>query len=276
MREAARYGLLVGVHAEDEQLAKERTAAVTATGRHDARAWLDSRPVEVELAAIDRAIEVAGETGCRLHIVHVSSPQGLERIARARQNDVDVSAETCPHYLLLNDRDVARAGAAGKCAPPIRDEANRVGLWKALDAAQVQTIGSDHSPAPPSMKTGDDFFAIWGGISGCQHGFPLLLSEALKRTPASERNATLVRFAALVAANVADRFRIADRKGRIQVGMDADLALLRLDDPHELSNDELLYRHRQGPYGGRRSTVRVIRTVLRGALPERGRFLGPS
>ena len=177
-----------------------------------------------------------------------------------------MSAETCPHYLLLNDRDVGRAGAAGKCAPPIRDEANRVGLWKALDAGQIQTIGSDHSPAPPSMKTGDDFFSIWGGISGCQHGFPLLISEALRRGPA-ERSATLIQFARLLAANVADRFRVADRKGRIQIGLDADLALLRVDDPHELSNDELLYRHRQGPYGGRACNVRVVRTLLTGRPP---------
>src|SRR5581483_7480486 len=110
MKRAAKLGLLVAVHAEDEALAAKFTAVARAKGRGDAAAWLASRPVEVELAAIRTALELAGETGCALHVVHVSSPEGLALIAEARERRVDVSAETCPHYLLLNDRDVARIG----------------------------------------------------------------------------------------------------------------------------------------------------------------------
>jgi allantoinase len=282
MKRAAALGLLVAVHAEDDALARKLTEAERARGGTDARSFLASRPVEVELAAIRTATDLAGETGCRLHIVHVSSPEGITLVAEARRRGVDVTAETCPHYLLLTDEDVVRLGAPAKCFPPFRSEARRQKLWEAAENGGVDTIGSDHSPAPPALKTSQDFFEIWGGISGCQHGFPALLSEALARRPAEE---ALPRLAALLAANVADRFGLAPRKGRLTEGADADFALLDLQDAHVLSNEELFYRHRQGPYHGRSCSVRVVRTVLRGRTiyaqgriasgPPSGHFLQP-
>ena len=141
MKRAAKLGLLVAVHAEDDALAAKFTAEQQAKGRHDAKAWLASRPVEVELAAIRQAIEFAGDTGCALHIVHVSSPEGVALITEARAQRVDVTAETCSHYLLLNDKDVAMLGAPAKCAPPIRDEKRRLALWQELRAGNIQTVG---------------------------------------------------------------------------------------------------------------------------------------
>jgi allantoinase len=137
----------------------------------------------------------------------------------------------------------------------------RVGLWGALERGDIDTIGSDHSPAPPGMKRSDDFFEIWGGISGCQHGFELLISEALKRRPAE---VVLPQLSTLFSANVAHRFRIGRQKGAIAVGLDADMTILRLHSPHVLSNKDLLYRHTQGPYDGRASNVRIARTIVRG------------
>jgi allantoinase len=262
MRRAAELGLLVAVHAEDDALARQYADAARARGAADARAWLATRPVAVELAAIRVALELAGETGCALHIVHVSSPEGVDLVTAAKGRGVDVTAETCPHYLLLNAEDVVRQGAPAKCAPPLRTEAQRGALWDRVAAGAIDTIGSDHSPAPPALKTSADFFEIWGGISGCQHGFPLLLSEALARWPAAE---ALPRLAALLAANVARRFRLGPAAGLLAEGAEANLALLDLRGGHRLSNDELLYRHRQGPYAGRSCSVRVARTLLRGS-----------
>lgn len=260
MKKAAQLGMLVAVHAEDDTLARHRTAEQHARGS-DVRTWLKSRPVELELAAIRTASDIAGETGCALHIVHVSSPEGVALAREARAKGVDVTVETCPHYLLLEDEDVVRLGAPAKCFPPLRARSLRLGLWDALESGLIDTVGSDHSPAPPGMKRSDDFFEIWGGISGCQHGFGLLLSEAIARRPAA---AALSQFSGLLSANVARRFRIARKKGRIAVGHDADITLLNLADPHVLSNKELLYRHVQGPYDGRPSTVSVVRTIVRG------------
>lgn len=279
MAEAAGLGLLVAVHAEDEAQARRLTDAAKARGATDVRSWLATRPVAVELAAIRLALELAGETGCALHIVHVSSPEGIDLVTEAKKKGVNVTAETCPHYLLLNDDDVVRRRAPAKCAPPLRSEEARKGLWQRVAAGAVDTIGSDHSPAPPAMKTAEDFFAVWGGISGIQHGFPLLLSDALSGVLGGRALPVL---AALLAANVAKRFRLAG-KGRVAADHDADLALLDLAAVHELRNEDLLYRHRQGPYAGRRCRVKVRRTFVRGhevwdgtgpvATAPRGRFV---
>jgi allantoinase len=217
--------------------------------------------VELELAAIRMAADIAGDTGCALHIVHVSSPDGVALAREERNKGVNITVETCPHYLLLADHDVIRLGAIAKCFPPLRPDALRLRLWDALRDGGIDTIGSDHSPAPPSMKCSEDFFAIWGGISGCQHGFELLLSEAISaRSP----ELALPEFAKLLSTNVARRFRIDSKKGRIAVGFDADLTLIDVADDHSLSNGDLLYKHRQGPYDGRKSRVRIVRTIVRG------------
>lgn len=260
MRRAAALGLLVAVHAEDEAFAQAKAAEQRALGS-DARTWLRSRPVALELEAIRVATDIAGETGCALHIVHVSSPEGVALARQARARGVDVTVETCPHYLLLTEDEVLRQGAPAKCCPPLRPESVRAGLWDELEAGAIDTVGSDHSPAPPSLKQSADFFAVWGGISGCQHAFELLIGEAVARRGAEK---ALPRLTELLSASVARRFRLSGSKGRVAEGLDADLTLVALGDEHALSNADLLYRHRQGPYDGRRTRARVVRTVVRG------------
>jgi allantoinase len=280
MKRAAKLGMLVAVHAEDNDLAAKFTAIEKAQGRTDAKAWLASRPVEVELAAIRLAIEFAGETGCSLHVVHVSSPEGVALITEARSQRVDVTAETCPHYLLLNDKDVAKIGAAGKCAPPIRDEKRRLALWSELRAGRIHTVGSDHSPAPPEMKTSKNFFEIWGGIGGVQHGAQLLFNEC-----ADTLEADLPLLAAVLSRNVARRFRIEERKGSLALGRDADFSIITMGAAHKIAAEDLWTRHRFSAYVGRKNRTHVSHTFVRGqaawrdqrlALPSpRAEFLRP-
>jgi allantoinase len=280
MKRAAKLGLLVAVHAEDDVLAAKLTAEIKGKGRTDARAWLDSRPVEVELAAIRTALELAGETGCALHVVHVSSPEGIALIAEARLQRVDVTAETCPHYLLLNDKDVVRLGPLAKCAPPLREEKRRKALWEDLRAGDIQTVGSDHSPSRPEMKDSANMFAVWGGIAGVQHGFELLFSACEKT---AEKDLPVL--AAVLARNVARRFRIDDRKGEIALGRDADFALIEFGKARTIAAEDLWTRHRISAYVGERSRARVTHTYVRGCaiyadgrltnLPQPGQFLAP-
>ena len=164
MKIAAACGLPVGVHAEDDEMTQALAEERRGQGKISWRDYLDSRPVEAELRAIRVALELAGETGCDLHIVHVSCPEGIDLIQSARERGVRVTAETCPHYLLLTDDDVGKIGATAKCAPPLRDAARREEMWKRLQSGHIDTLGSDHSPAPPDMKVSEDFFAIWGGF----------------------------------------------------------------------------------------------------------------
>lgn len=281
MKRAAKLGLLVAVHAEDEALASRLAAEQKQRGNFDARSYLASRPVAVEVTAIREALELAGETRCALHLVHVSSPEGVELVTAARQQGVDVTAETCPHYLLLNEKDVLEIGAPAKCAPPLRPEASRRRLWQKLRAGELHTIGSDHSPAPGELKVWPDFFAVWGGIGGVQHGAELLFA-AVEKTAEED----LPRLSALLARNVARRFRLDHRKGELAEGRDADFCLLRYGRKRTIEEDELWTRHRISPYLGMKSAARITHTFLRGqsvwqapypATPApRGQFLRPD
>jgi allantoinase len=228
-------------------------------GRTGVRDYLDSRPVEAELEAIRVALDIAGETGCSLHIVHVSCGEGIALIKEAARKGVNVSAETCPHYLALREQDMVKLGAVAKCAPPLRAEAHQEKLWEHLLAGDVNTVGSDHSPSPPSMKQNANFFKVWGGISSVQHTLSLLLTEAHVH-----RQARLPSVAGLVSHRVAGRFKLPETKGRIAVGCDADLALIDLEQEFPVKFEDLFYRHRQTPYVGRKLHGKVIRTFCRG------------
>ena len=198
------------------------------------------------------------ETKCALHIVHVSSGAGVALIASAQAQGVDVTCETCPHYLVLTEADVEKLGAVAKCAPPLRPQSAQDVLWRYLENGYVSTVGSDHSPSPPDLKRNFNFFKVWGGISGVQHTLSLMLTEGRV-----SRGIALPFIANLLSANVADRFKIS-HKGKIAAGFDADFALVDLKQTFTVAKEDLLYRHQQSPYVGRALTGRVVRTIRRG------------
>lgn len=259
MTTAARLRLPVAVHAEDDALCAERGARAVADGRTSWRDWADSRPVEAETLAIARAIALAAETGCALHVVHVSSGAGVALVTGARAGGIDVTCETCPHYLGLAADDLDALGAVAKCAPPLRSRSEVEALWSALVAGDIHTVGSDHSPAPPSMKAGDDAFAVWGGISGCQTTLPLMLTEG-----AVQRDIPLPTIARTLADAPAQRLRLP-RKGRIEPGYDADIVLVDLAAEWTLGPEDLGYLHRHSPWVGKTFRGRIVRTIRRGA-----------
>jgi allantoinase len=254
MRRAAALGLPVAVHAEFDSEAP----IVAGTSVAD---YLASRPVGSECDAIRAALRIAHETGCALHVVHVSSGRGVALVAEARARGVDVTAETCPHYLVFTADDMERLGAVAKCAPPFRDAAERASLIDHVRAGHVDTIGSDHSPSPWAMKTDANFFRVWGGIAGVQHLLPLLLTEGLAEGSLQGFTPDLI--ARLTATNVARRFRFPT-KGSLAIGCDADLTLVEMGGAHEVTSESLFYRHRVSPYVGRTLHARVRRTLRRG------------
>jgi allantoinase len=234
MERAATLGLPVAVHAEDP------SALRTPQGT-DWRAFVASRPPEAEHRAIEKALALAEQTGCDLHVVHVSTAHGVDLVARST-----ATCETCPHYLTLTADDLETLGTRAKCAPPLRSEAEREALWQRI--GDLAFIASDHSPCPPDMKQGD-FAAAWGGIAGCQTLLPLLLDSG-RLTPDE--------IVALTSANVARRLRLD--KG-LRPGAEADLVLV---DPRATEVPELHDRHRLSPFAGRPLRGRVVRTILRG------------
>ena len=240
LREAARLGLPIAVHAENDELARGI-----------------SRPVIAELEAIQRALLFAGETGAALHIVHISTGRGVAAVAEARAKGVNVSAETCAHYLWFTEGDVERLGAIAKCAPPLRPANDRQELWDELVAGHVDIVASDHSPTEPARKAGD-FASAWGGIAGVQSTLAVLLDQGYHH-----RGLTLERIAELVSVVPARRFRIAG-KGTIVPGNDADLVMIDPDQTFTLREGDLQQRHKMSPYIGEMFRGAVRRTLRRG------------
>lgn len=258
MVQAARLGLPVAVHAESQQITSRLTQRALAGVRVSARDYLASRPVIAELEAISRAILFAEDTGCALHIVHVSTGRGVDLVDAARKRGVDVTCETCAHYLMLTEDDLEELGAVAKCAPPLRPAMEREALWERILDGRIPMVTSDHSPCPPEMKSGDDMFRAWGGISGGQSTMQVLL------TGGEDRGVKLPTLASSTSEAVAARFGLS-KKGRIEVGYDADLTLVDLDHTGTLKAEDLLYRHKHSPYVGRELKGRVAHTLLRGA-----------
>jgi allantoinase len=278
MRRAAALDALVAVHAENNMLVSAARDRLVAAGRTDARSWLESRSTVAELEAISRAITFAADAGCRLHIVHVSTGAGIKLVQDARRRGVAVSWETATHFLALTEDDVVALGPIAKCAPVMRDQANRERLWSEVGSDPRAIVASDHSPCPPELKQTDDFFAAWGGINGCQSTLGVLLEGV------NDGRIGLAAAVDAVSANVAARLRLP-QKGRIAVGYDADLALVDLRRRWTLTPEELRYRHQisalvGSPISGEvRHVFSRGRAVLSdGQLNEqvRGRLIKPS
>jgi len=268
MREAARLDLPVAVHAESEEMTRVLATGMTGSSARD---FLASRPVEAELDAIARALDLAGETGAKLHIVHVSTGSGIAMAAEARTRGVDVSVETCPHYLFFTDEDLETIGVAAKCAPPLRNHGEHAALWGEVLGRRVDLIASDHSPCEPPLKHAGDFRSSWGGVAGVQSTLAVLLERGL-----DGRRVRFEHISELIAANPAARFRIP-AKGALAVGHDADLMLLDSTRSYRLEAGHLFQRHKVSPYIGFTFAGAVVRTIRRGqTIFLRGRIFGET
>lgn len=261
----ARHDALLLVHAElPGPLAAAGTAPADASDADPRRyaSWLAARPAAAEVAAIELLVRLCRETGARVHVVHVSSAEALPVLAAARADGLPVTAETCPHYLCLEAERVPDGATEFKCAPPIRDAANRERLWEGLAAGVLDMVVSDHSPAPPAVKRRDtgDFLEAWGGIASLQLGLPLVWTEARSRGHGLE---DLARWMAAAPARLAG---LEDRKGRIAPGADADLVVFDPDGERVVDPAALRHRHPLTPYAGRTVTGVVAAVYLRGEV----------
>ncbi|GAA1742190.1 allantoinase AllB [Aeromicrobium alkaliterrae] len=255
LREIARFDGLMIVHAEDAAVLAEAPAQPTRSYRD----FVLSRPDAAETAAITQVLDGARETGARVHILHLSSARALDLIADARAEGLPVTVETCPHYLSFAAETIPDAAPQFKCCPPIRDSGNREALWQALRDGIIDCIVSDHSPATAEEKgRGDgDLQQAWGGVSGLQVGFSVLAQEARRRA------ISLASLSRWMSRNTADLVGL-DRKGRIEVGADADLAVYDSGAEFRIEATRLAHRNPISAYDGIRYGGRVTRSIVRG------------
>jgi allantoinase len=269
LREIASFGALMIVHAED---ARSIDHAPSPHGERYAD-FLASRPRGAENLAIAEVIELARWTGCRVHILHLSSSDALPMIASARRDGVRLTVETCPHYLSFMAEEIPAGATQFKCCPPIREAGNRELLWRGLADGTIDCIVSDHSPCTAELKRFDigDFGVAWGGIASLQLGLPAVWTEARRR------GHTLLDVVRWMAENPARQVGFTT-KGHIALGYAADVVVFAPDEAFVVDKTKLQHKNPVSAYD-RLALAGVVRSTWLGGQqidldePPRGRLL---
>ncbi|MBJ3774437.1 allantoinase AllB [Acuticoccus mangrovi] len=263
----ARSGLRISLHAETASIMARRQAQLEEAGLCAPTDHIASRPDVVAVEAVGRAAALAQWAGARIHILHISSAAELVPLMQARARGVDVTGETCPHYLLLDRSDYARVGSVIRVNPPVRERRDAAALWDALDAGMIDMIATDHAPHTPEEKRQSNIWRADCGFPGVETQMPLMLTEVAKG------RMTLERYVAISSAVPARKFGLWPAKGRIAVGADADIAVI---DPTRRETIEARRLHSRGkitPFEGRQTVGAPVHTLVRGAFVQRDRQL---
>jgi allantoinase len=256
----ARTGLPLLVHAELPGPVDAATYRLTEADWSKYATFLQSRPDEAEISAIQLMLSLCREYRFRLHIVHLVTSQALDMLRTAKSEGLPVSVETCPHYLHFSSEKILDGQTLFKCAPPIRSPENREKLWQGLREGVIDLLATDHSPCPPEMKQLDErsFRTAWGGIASLSLALPVMWTEA------HGRGFTLADIARWMAAGPAQLAGCASHKGRLAKGFDADFVVFEPEGEILATEEHLPYRHRISPYLGERLRGVVKATYLRG------------
>ena len=221
------------------------------------REYLASRPQNWETDAIKLLIKLCRETGCHVHIVHLSASEALPLLENARNEDLPVTVETAPHYLYFESEKIADADTRFKCAPPIRNSENRKALWNALKGGLIDFVATDHSPSPPEMKKGS-LQSAWGGISSLQLLLPVIWTAGLAE------DVTIAQISGWTSSEPARFLGLQDSCGDIRPGTNASFVVWNPDEAFKVNAESLFHRHKMTPYEGETLYGKVKETWLRG------------
>ena len=267
-REVAKTGKMVAIHAEDFDLIKLLTAEVKASGETDYAAMLRSRPVLSETLVIQTAIQLAKELGTHLHILHLACGDGVDLIREAQKQGIHVTGETCPHYLELTDKDAASLGAMIKGYPPVRTQYDQDKLWEGLKDGTLSFVCSDHAPHSVEEKQQ----SLWDAPAG------MATNETMSMVMLNAVNKgkiTINDVARLLSENPAKEYGTYPMKGSMQIGTDADFALVDLDAEYVFHQEQMHSRTKLSPYDGRTFRGKVVKTILRGTtIAKNGEIVG--
>jgi len=263
----ARTGKRISLHAETASIMARREDRMRAAERVDPLAHLAARPAVVAVEAVSRAAILAEWTGARIHVLHISSAEELRPLREAKARGVDITGETCPHYLMLSSDDYARFGGIIRVNPPVREARNQEPLWRALIDGTVDMIATDHAPHTPEEKTRNDIWTVDCGFPGVETQMPLMLTEV------NRGRMSICDYVRWSAMNPAKVWGLYPRKGAIQVGSDADIAIVDLGRDDVVTDAKLQSRSKITPWNGRPLKGLPIHTLVRGRFVMRDRTL---
>jgi dihydroorotase len=260
-------GKRISLHAETNSIMERRESRLRAAGRTEPIAHLAARPAVVAVEAVARAAILAEWTGARIHVLHISSAAELRPLAEAKARGVEITGETCPHYLLLSETDYEKFGGIVRVNPPVREAPNRQPLWDALMDGTVDIIATDHAPHTPEEKTRNDIWTVDCGFPGVETQMPLMLTE-INRGRATIQD--YVRWSAEAPAKI---WGLYPRKGALTVGSDADIAIVDLNRSWTIDDALIQSRSKISPWHGRQATALPIHTIVRGRFVMKDRTL---
>jgi dihydroorotase len=263
----AETGKRISLHAETNSIMERRETRLRAAGRIDPLAHIASRPAVVALEAVSRAAILAEWTGARIHILHISSAEELRPLREAKARGVDITGETCPHYLMLSADDYARFAGVIRVNPPVRERKNQASLWAALADGTIDLVATDHAPHAAAEKTRSDIWTVDCGFPGVETQMPLMLTEV------NAGRMTISDYARWSAEAPAKIWGLYPRKGAIAPGADADLAIVDLGREWTIADAALQSRSRITPWNGRRVQGLPIHTLVRGRFVMKDRAL---
>jgi dihydroorotase len=260
-------GKRISLHAETNSIMERRESRLRAAGRTEPIAHLAARPAVVAVEAVARAAILAEWTGARIHVLHISSAAELRPLAEAKARGVEITGETCPHYLLLSEADYEKFGGIIRVNPPVREAPNRQPLWDALMDGTIDMIATDHAPHAPDEKTRNDIWTVDCGFPGVETQMPLMLTE-IGRGRAKIQD--YVRWSAESPAKI---WGLYPRKGALTVGSDADVAIVDLSRSWTIDDALIQSRSKISPWHGRQATALPIHTIVRGRFVMKDRIL---
>ena len=232
LQEIKKTGLTSTIHAESQDIIHTLEEKLKAEGRNDPRAFLDCHPPITELEAVNRALFIAKQLSARVNIAHCSLAEGIDMVDRVKKEGLNVTVESCPHYLILDESIFDEKGTLAKLSPALRDRQNVDMMWQKIREGKVDCMGSDHVAYPLAFKQGD----IWqsmAGIPGIQTMIPLLMSEGVNKG-----RIDLPQLVKVTSEGPARVCGLYPRKGSTQIGADADLAVFDLKNEREVKLEE--------------------------------------
>jgi dihydroorotase len=263
----ARHGYRIALHAENASIMARRQDKLKAAGRRDPLAHLAARPAVVAVEAVSRAAILAGWTGARIHILHVSSADELRPLREAKLRGVDVTAETCPHYLLLDERAYTEKGSLIRVNPPVRERHHQDALWAAVQDRTIDMIATDHAPHAAHEKHKDDIWETDCGFCGVETQMPLMLTEV------AAGRLSLNDYVRMTATAPATAFGLYPFKGVLQPGSDADIVVVDLDREETIDSGSLRSLGPSTPFDKTAVRGAPIHTLVRGRFVMRDREL---
>jgi allantoinase len=257
-------GKPLAVHAEDKEMVVERRKRLQKLGQNNWVAYCKARDDRAEAGAISNMVSIARRTGCKIHIVHLSSEWGLNLVCCAQEEGLSFTAETCPHYLYFTSDEFENSSISSflKTAPPVKTEYDREALWEGLKNGTISFVTTDHAGCDPEKeKKSENFWEIYGGFPGVQHRVPFMFSEGFLKG-----RLTLEQTIQHLSTNPAQYFNVHPQKGALAVGSDADFVLINLWDTMTVRASEMYSKGKYTPFEGIKFNALVENTYVRGKM----------